>query len=68
MNLQEIRKIAKKQGIKPGKLTKLKLIRSIQNREGNFECFATALDGICDQFGCCWREDCFRMADKLTKT
>ena len=65
MKLQEIRQIAREQGIKPGNLSKLNLIRTIQKREGNFECFATAIDGICDQFSCCWRKDCFNTAGKF---
>jgi hypothetical protein len=68
MNLQEIRQIARERGIKPGNLTKLKLIRTIQREEENFECFATAVDGVCDQYNCCWRKDCFYMAAKSKKT
>ena len=37
------------------------LIRSIQRREGNVECFATAAASVCDQTGCCWRERCVTM-------
>ena len=62
MNMQEIRTIAKAHGVKAGKLTKVKLVRSIQAAEGNFDCFATAADGFCDQQGCLWREDCFKAA------
>lgn len=62
MKLEEIRSIARSHSIKPGRLTKTALIRSIQTREGNFDCFATATDGICDQAGCSWREDCFEAA------
>lgn len=36
-------------------------IRSIQRREGNFECFATVAASVCDQTGCCWRERCLSM-------
>jgi hypothetical protein len=35
------------------------LIRAIQLKEGNFDCFATAHEGVCDQGGCLWRTDCF---------
>jgi hypothetical protein len=35
------------------------LIKAIQIKEGNFDCFATAYGGVCDQTGCRWREDCF---------
>ena len=33
------------------------LIREIQKREGNSPCFGTATD-YCDQWNCCFREDC----------
>lgn len=58
MILQDIRSIAQNLGIKPGKLNKTTLIRTIQVTEGNFDCFATAADGQCDQSGCLWRDDC----------
>ncbi len=59
MKIEEVRNIAKSQGIHPGKLAKTELIKSIQAKEGNFDCFATAYSGECDQGGCIWREDCF---------
>lgn len=64
MKMEEIRSIAKSQGISPGKLSKTELIRSIQAEEGNFDCFATAYAGECDQVGCNWREDCFETAQR----
>jgi len=64
MNVQEIRVMARQLGIRPGKLPKLELVRQIQQTEGNFACFATAIDGRCDQPGCLWRKDCFAMAAK----
>ncbi len=59
MKLEEVRRMAKLQSISPGKLSKTELIRAIQKIEGNFDCFATAYDGVCNQAGCSWREDCF---------
>ena len=64
MNMQEIRVIAKDHGVKTGRLSKVKLIHSIQQLEGNFDCFATAIDGFCDQAECLWRNDCFDAAKK----
>ncbi|MCW8919634.1 MAG: SAP domain-containing protein [Gammaproteobacteria bacterium] len=58
MHMQEIRKIAQTHGLKTSRLSKSALVRLIQGSEGNFECFATALNGECDQLECCWREDC----------
>lgn len=65
MNMQEIRGLAKEFGIKTSRMTKVNLVRSIQLAEGNFSCFASAVDGECDQVGCSWREDCFAAAKKL---
>ncbi len=62
MKLAEVSAIAKAQNINPGKLSKAELIKTIQTHEGNFDCFATAISGECDQTGCSWREDCFETA------
>lgn len=62
MNVQEIRQLAIDHGIKPGRLDKTHLIREIQHQEGNFDCFATAYDNVCDQSNCLWRKDCFALA------
>lgn len=64
MKLAEVCAIAKSQTINPGKLTKTELIKAIQTIEGNFDCFATAYNGVCDQVDCCWREDCFEASKK----
>ena len=64
MNMQEIRGIAKEFGLKTSRITKVDLVRSIQLTEGNFDCFATAIDGQCDQSACAWRDDCFSLAKK----
>ncbi|GMR08891.1 MAG: SAP domain-containing protein [Gammaproteobacteria bacterium] len=66
MQVQAVRELARDRGIKPGKLNKLNLIRVIQVSEGNFDCFATAKSGYCDQQDCLWRDDCFSAARKLS--
>ena len=66
MNLQELRVLAQNHGLKPGKIKKRELIRAIQRQEGNFDCYATAYDGVCDQYGCLWRRDCFQEAKRLS--
>ena len=63
MVMQEIRNIARDNGIKPGRMSKIVLVRAIQESEGNYACFATAVSGECEQLGCLWREDCVA-ADK----
>ncbi|MDQ7076137.1 MAG: SAP domain-containing protein [Gammaproteobacteria bacterium] len=67
MNMQQIRSIARSINLKPGKLPKKILIRSIQSSEGNFDCFATAISGYCDQDGCIWRDDCLSLSQKTGK-
>lgn len=64
MQIQQIRTVARNLGVRPGNLGKVALVRSIQRQEGNFECFATAYEGVCDQLQCRWREDCFSLAKK----
>jgi hypothetical protein len=62
MKLAELTAIAKSKNINPSKHSKAELIKAIQTAEGNIVCFATAYDGVCDQAGCSWREDCFAAA------
>jgi hypothetical protein len=62
MKLEDVRTIAKSHSIKPGHLSKTELIKAIQAEEGNFDCFATAYSGECDQADCLWREDCLATA------
>lgn len=64
MKLGDVRSIAKSRGVHPGKLSKTELIRAIQADEGNFDCFATAYGGDCDQITCLWRPDCIDTAMK----
>ena len=65
MKVEQIREIAREFGVKPGKLNKVELVRRIQSEEGNFDCFATATEGYCDQQTCLWRDDCLTAARKL---
>lgn len=62
VKIQQIRDIARRHGLPAGKLGKIGLIRAIQRNEGNFDCFATAREGVCDRYDCLWREDCFALA------
>jgi len=64
MQMQDIRQIAKQHGLKTSRQNKVALVRQIQSAEGNFDCFATAVNGICDQQNCLWQEDCFAAAKK----
>jgi len=60
MKLSEIQKKARELGIKNvNKSSKSDLIKAIQKKEGNFDCFGTAVD-YCDRVECCWRSDCLK--------
>ncbi len=58
MRVDEIREIAKKRGLKPGKMKKAELVRTIQDTEGNTACYETGKAGECGQEQCLWRDDC----------
>ena len=59
MNMQEIRAIAKSHKIDAAGLAKVDIIHTLQREEGNFDCYATAYAGACDQTDCMWQDDCF---------
>ena len=60
MRLSEVEKHARSKGLKDTwRFSKKELIKEIQRREGNYDCFGTA-KGNCTQMACCWREDCVR--------
>jgi hypothetical protein len=58
MKMDDVKKIAVKLGIKPGKLRKADLIQQIQQTEGNAPCYATSKAAVCSQEECIWRDDC----------
>lgn len=58
MKMNEIKEIAVDRGVRPGKLKKTDLVRSIQQAEGNPECFMTGILDQCEEDKCLWREDC----------
>jgi hypothetical protein len=62
MKMQDIREIARKQGLKPGKLTKVALVQAIQQSELYTPCFGTELVASCGQEQCMWREDCVQLS------
>ena len=54
MKMHEIRAIAKNLGINSFGKSKAELIREIQRKEGNFDCYGTA-NSFCDQLECLFR-------------
>ena len=53
----DIMKKAKELGVKTDGLNRTEVIRSIQRKEGNFDCFGKA-QNFCDQSNCAWRTEC----------
>ena len=58
MKMMDVKEIAKKIGVKTGRLSKADLVHSIQKAEGNCECFETPYVSDCNQMNCLWREEC----------
>jgi hypothetical protein len=58
MKVQDIRVIAQKMQIASGKMKKTELVRAIQGKEGNLQCFDTGKAGRCGQQNCLWMDDC----------
>jgi hypothetical protein len=60
MKMNDIKEVARKMGIRPGKMTKGELIHTIQTTEGNPACYNTGQAVTCGQSDCAWRDDCDR--------
>jgi hypothetical protein len=58
MRMNDIQGIARGRGVSPGRMTKVELVRTLQQAEGNTTCFQTGQAAICGQDGCLWRADC----------
>jgi hypothetical protein len=57
MKMHEVRVIAKNLGINSFGLSKAELIKEIQRKQGNFDCYGSAGD-YCDQLECLFRSSC----------
>lgn len=59
MNVSEIRERGRNLKVRGmSKLRKGEMIRAIQRAEENQDCFGSAWRFDCQQFNCCWRQDC----------
>ena len=67
MKMQAVRALAKARGVKIGSLSKIDAIRAIQTAEGNFDCYARAGEGYCDQRDCLFREECLRLSPPVAR-
>ncbi|MBS3780294.1 MAG: hypothetical protein KGY41_07845 [Desulfovermiculus sp.] len=57
--MQDVRALGRKNGLRfRVGMTKVEAIRAIQRWEGNFDCFARAGSGYCDQVNCLFRAQC----------
>jgi len=65
MKMDQIKRKASKLGIKPGKMSKTDLIRTIQQAEGFTPCFGTT-NGQCWQSDCCFMQDCLKTNLRIT--
>lgn len=66
MKFQEIQKMAKALGINSFGMRKTDLIRAIQRKEGNPECYGTERVEYCRELSCLWREDCIALQTQET--
>ncbi len=64
LKINEIRKIAKKMDINSFGLSKIVLVRKVQEKEGNLQCFATERILDCPEEKCLWREDCLVLYER----
>lgn len=63
MKMQDVRALGRKNGLRFGVgVTKVEAIRAIQRAEGNFDCFARAGSGYCDQLSCLFRTECLLLS------
>lgn len=61
MNFNELRKLAKRMGIRAYRMKKPDIILSIQRAENNIECFGTQRVEYCSEHVCLWRTDCVKL-------
>jgi hypothetical protein len=57
MKMHEVRVIAKSLGINSFGKSKVELIKEIQRKQGNFDCYGSAMS-YCDQLNCLFRTSC----------
>ena len=57
MKMHEVRVIAKSLGINSFGKSKVDLIKEIQRKQGNFDCYGSVKD-YCDQLNCLFRSSC----------
>ena len=66
-NTAKIRKMAKGMGINTYQMKKRDIIRAIQRKENNIDCYGSPRVEYCHEPTCLWRDDCLSQNEK-TKT
>ena len=61
MRFQDIQKMAKGMGINTFRMKKTNIIRAIQGKENNIECYGTERANHCEEEACLWRSDCLSL-------
>lgn len=55
----------KAKGVTEAVLARVEAVRLAQRQEGNFDCFATAKQGHCDQDSCLYRTECLDFSQRM---
>jgi hypothetical protein len=61
MKFNEIRNMAKGMGTNTYGMKKTDVVRAIQRKENNIDCYATQRVDICNEEACLWRNDCISL-------
>jgi len=61
----KIRKMAKNMGVNTNRMKKTDIIRAIQRKENNIDCYGTPRVEFCHEQACLWRNDCLSLNDKM---
>jgi hypothetical protein len=61
MKFHEIQRMAKSMEIDSYRTKKTDLIRGIQRRENNIDCYGTDRVSHCEELECLWRSDCLSL-------
>ncbi len=67
-NMGRIRRMAKSLGINTYQMKKTDIIRAIQKKEGNIDCYGTLRVESCGELTCSWRDDCLSLDQKKKST
>ena len=57
-DIEERNQIVKEHNLNLAKVTKVELIRALQQAEGEYQCFGSNIATTCEQHNCVWRAYC----------